>query len=92
MIRELRGESTAFVLDTPHTTLALLTLPTGQIETVYYGNRIRIDSAEDALALSEKNEFPSCCSWTIPSYVHLQIPSQSDSHNLSDILRQDLQT
>lgn len=58
MIRELRGESTAFVLDTPHTTLALLTLPTGQIETVYYGNRIRIDSAEDALALSEKNEFP----------------------------------
>ena len=58
MIRELRGDRTAFVLDTPHTTLALLTLPTGQIETVYYGNRIRIDSAEDALALSEKNEFP----------------------------------
>lgn len=58
MIRELKGDRSAFVIDTLNTSLILLTLPTGQIETVYYGKKIRIDSAEDALSLSEKNEFP----------------------------------
>ncbi|MDD6550727.1 MAG: alpha-galactosidase [Lachnospiraceae bacterium] len=58
MIRELKGERTAYVLDTPRTTLVFLTLPTGQIETAYYGAYVGIDSADEALALSEKNEFP----------------------------------
>lgn len=58
MIRELKGDRTAYVLDTPHTTLVFLTLPTGQIETAYYGSSIRLDSADEALSLSEKNEFP----------------------------------
>ncbi|RRF97087.1 MAG: alpha-galactosidase [Lachnospiraceae bacterium] len=57
MIRVLKGDRTAFVLDTPHTTLVFLTLPSGQIETAYYGPSIQLDSAEEALSLSEKNEF-----------------------------------
>ena len=58
MIRKLEGKREAFVIDTPETSLVLLTLPTGQIETAYYGKRIAIESACEAESLSEKNEFP----------------------------------
>lgn len=57
MIRELKGDRTAFVLDTINTTLVLLTLPSGQIETAYYGTSIKLGTAEEALSLAEKNEF-----------------------------------
>ena len=58
MIRELKGERTAYVLDTPDTTLVFLTLPSGQIETAYYGSSLKLSSVAEALSLSEKNEFP----------------------------------
>lgn len=58
MIRELKGERTAYVLDTPNTTLVFIMLPSGQVETAYYGRSIKLESAEEALSLSEKNEFP----------------------------------
>ena len=56
MIRHIYDN--AWVLDTPHTTYAMALLPTGQIEHVYYGRKIRIGEGEGALAaLIEKHAF-----------------------------------
>lgn len=51
MIRRLGN---VFVLDTPNTTYAFGVIPSGQLEHLYYGERIRIDSEEEAVVLAEK--------------------------------------
>lgn len=55
MIRRLGN---IFVLDTPNTTYAFGVIPSGQIEHLYYGESIPIDSDEEAAALIEKRAFP----------------------------------
>ena len=51
MIRRL-GD--VFVLDNPNTSYVLGLLPTGHVEHMYYGERIQIDTEEEAVALREK--------------------------------------
>ncbi len=53
MIRRLGN---VFVLDTPNTTYAFGILPSGQLEHLYYGSSIQIDSEEEAKVLVEKHE------------------------------------
>lgn len=55
MIRRLGN---IFVLDTPNTTYAFQVIPSGQLEHLYYGERIAIDSEEEAAALVEKHAYP----------------------------------
>ena len=52
MIRRLGN---VFVLETPNTSYVMGILPTGHVEHMYYGERIRIDSEEEATALREKH-------------------------------------
>lgn len=54
MIRQM---GRVFVLDTNHTTYSFKVLPTGQLEHLYYGEAIAIDSEEEAEVLSEKHAF-----------------------------------
>lgn len=54
MIRQMNP---VYVLDTNHTTYCFKVLPTGQLEHLYYGERIDIDSSEEAEVLSEKHAF-----------------------------------
>ena len=51
MIRRLGN---VFVLDTPNTTYAFSVIPSGQLEHLYYGEKIAIDSEEEAAVLAEK--------------------------------------
>ena len=51
MIRRLGN---VFVLDTPNTTYAFRVIPSGQLEHLYYGEKINIDSEEEAAVLGEK--------------------------------------
>lgn len=51
MIRRLGN---VFVLDTPNTTYAFSIIPSGQLEHLYYGEKISIDSEEEAAVLAEK--------------------------------------
>lgn len=53
----IRNMGTVFVLDTEHTTYCIKVLPTGQLEHLYYGEKIEIDSEEEAEVLSEKHTF-----------------------------------
>lgn len=57
MIRELKSEYPAFVLDTAHTTYVLRVMPAGQIEHVYYGRKIRLDSAAQVETIAEKHAY-----------------------------------
>ena len=54
MIRKLNN---TFVLDTENTTYCFKLLPTGQLEHLYYGGKIDIDSEEEAEVLVEKHAF-----------------------------------
>ena len=51
MIRRLGN---VFVLNTPNTTYAFRVIPSGQLEHLYYGEKISIDSEEEAAVLGEK--------------------------------------
>ena len=51
MIRRLGN---VFVLDTPNTTYAFHVIPSGQLEHLYYGEYVQIDSEEDVVVLTEK--------------------------------------
>ena len=51
MIRRLGN---VFVLDTPNTTYAFGVIPSGQLEHLYYGERIQLDTEEDTIVLAEK--------------------------------------
>ena len=51
MIRRLGN---VFILDTPNTSYVWGILPTGHVEHMYYGEKIQIDSEEEAVALREK--------------------------------------
>ena len=51
MIRKIGN---LFVLDTANTTYAFHVLPSGHLEHIHYGRRIRIDNEADASALVEK--------------------------------------
>ena len=51
MIRRLGN---VFVLDTPNTTYAFGVIPSGQLEHLYYGEKIAIDTEEEAAVLAEK--------------------------------------
>ncbi len=52
MIRRLGN---IFVLDTPNTSYVLGVLTTGHLEHMYYGERITIDTEDEAVALREKH-------------------------------------
>ncbi len=54
MIRQIEGDCPAFILDTDNTTYALKVLPSGQIEHLYYGKKIRVTDTE---TLREKHAF-----------------------------------
>jgi len=56
MIRQLED---VFVLDTKHTSYCFQILPSGHLEHLYYGKRIRIEQASEADALKEKRVFPT---------------------------------
>ena len=59
MIRVFSDEQRpAFVLDTEHTTYAFRVLPTGQLEQLYYGARIRADDLSELAAWEEQHRFP----------------------------------
>ncbi len=61
MIREIQGDSVAFALDTNNATYAFRVMPTGQLEHLYYGRKIRI---EDVSTLVEKHAFaPGNCNF-----------------------------
>jgi len=51
MIRRLGN---VFVLDTPNTTYAFGVIPSGQLEHLYYGEKITINTEEEAMLLAEK--------------------------------------
>ena len=51
MIRRLGN---VFLLDTPNTTYAFGVIPSGQLEHLYYGERIQIDTEEETTVLAEK--------------------------------------
>lgn len=55
MIRRLGN---VFVLDTPNTTYAFQIIPSGQLEHLYYGERVTIEREEETAALTEKHAFP----------------------------------
>ena len=50
----IRRIGNVFVLDTPNTTYAFGVIPSGQLEHLYYGEKISIDSEEEAAVLAEK--------------------------------------
>ena len=56
MIQRIMHEEngTAFILETNRTTYAFRVMPTGQLEHLYYGRKIRID---DISSLIEKHAF-----------------------------------
>ena len=53
----IRVWNKTFVLETEHTTYCFRVLETGQLEHLYYGNRILIEGEEDVLPLVEKHAF-----------------------------------
>lgn len=53
----IRQFDNLWVLDTAHTTYAFALLPTGQLEHLHYGGKLRIESKEDADCLREKHAF-----------------------------------
>lgn len=54
MIRQMEQ---VFALDTAHTTYCFRVLESGHLEHLYYGKKIRIDCAQDAMSLAEKQAF-----------------------------------
>ncbi|MBQ9413137.1 MAG: alpha-galactosidase [Oscillospiraceae bacterium] len=61
MIRFIEGERPAWVLDTDNTTYAFRVLPTGQLEQLYYGKRLLLETAEDLSPLTERHAYPPSC-------------------------------
>ena len=59
MIRNF--DDKVFVLDTKNTTYAFRVMDTGQLEHLYYGKKITIDSKEDVLSLIEQHAFAPGC-------------------------------
>ncbi|MBQ6812288.1 MAG: alpha-galactosidase, partial [Agathobacter sp.] len=71
MIRRLGN---TFVLDTPNTTYAFMVIPSGQLEHLYYGESIRIDSEEEAAVLAEKRlSLPGNAVAYSPEYANLSL-------------------
>ncbi len=66
MINATGDKETLFILDTDHTTYAMKVLPSGQIEHLYYGRKIRISDAD---GLTEYQEFPAG-NTIVPSKEH----------------------
>ncbi len=57
MIRQLKGDAPAFVLDTDHTTYVFSVRQSGHLEHLYYGSKVAIDKASDCDVIREKREF-----------------------------------
>ena len=57
MIRRLKAAYPVFVLDTDNTTYLFAVTPSGHLEHLYYGGKIRIDKAEDCTPFRERHEF-----------------------------------
>lgn len=57
MIRKIEGERTAFVLETNRTSYVFSILPSGHLEQLYYGTRIRLTDARSLEPLYEKRAF-----------------------------------
>ena len=71
MIRRLGN---VFVLDTPNTTYAFGVIPSGQLEHLYYGERISIDSDSEAAVLAEKRlSLPGNTVAYSPEYAHVSL-------------------
>ncbi|MBQ4257591.1 MAG: alpha-galactosidase [Clostridia bacterium] len=57
MIRRIDGERSAFILETDNTSYIFSVLPSGHLEQLYYGKRIRVTDSGAIEALSEKRAF-----------------------------------
>ncbi len=86
MIRRLGN---VFVLDTPNTTYAFQVIPSGQLEHLYYGERIALETEEDALCLGEKRiSLPGNTVCYSGDYSHLSlevIRLEMSGHGKGDI-------
>lgn len=86
MIRQLGN---VFVLDTPNTTYAFSVLPSGHLEHLYYGEKINIDSEEEAAVLAEKRVCLSgnavCYSPEHPALSLEDVRLEMSSHGKGDI-------
>ena len=86
MIRQLGN---LFVLDTANTTYAFHALPSGHLEHLYYGQKIRIDAEEDVIALTEKHQcLPGNSVCYSPDYPALSLEDvclEMSAHGKGDI-------
>ena len=86
MIRRLGN---VFVLDTPNTTYAFGIIPSGQMEHLYYGERIILDSEEEAVVLMEKRACPPgnavCYSLEYTNFTLEDIRLEMSSYGKGDI-------
>ena len=57
MIRRLEGERPAFVLDTDNTTYVFSLSPSGHLEHLYYGSKLKVSFAGECEVFREKREF-----------------------------------
>ena len=57
MIQKLNGDYPAFVLMTVHTAYVFAVTPSGHLEHLYYGEKIKLDNAADCDVFREKREF-----------------------------------
>ncbi len=57
MIRKLKGERPAFVLDTRNTTYVFSVTPSGHLEHLYYGEKITLSESSECEAFRDKREF-----------------------------------
>ena len=85
----IRRIGNLFVLDTRNTTYAFHILPSGHLEHIHYGRRIRIEAEEDALALVEKRLcLPGSSVCYSPEYPALGLEDvclEMSSHGKGDI-------
>lgn len=86
MIRRLGN---TFILDTPNTTYAMGVMETGQIEHLYYGEHIIIDTEEEAEAMREKRAcIPGNTVYYNPENKHFSLEDvrlEMSAHGKGDI-------
>ena len=86
MIRRLGN---TFILDTPNTTYAMGVMETGQIEHLYYGEHIIIDTEEEAEAMREKRAcIPGNAVYYNPENKHFSLEDvrlEMSAHGKGDI-------
>ena len=85
----IRQNGNLFLLDTANTTYAFFRHPSGHLEHLYYGQKIRLDSEEDATVLIEKRGcLPGNAVAYSPDYPALGLEDiclEMSSHGKGDI-------